>query len=255
MSLQRFKEEVKGRGLARTNRFVVEFGLPPLIQKDVYKLEMVQLFCETASIPGVNIATQPNRSFGEQREIPYDRNFDPVTLNFYVDQAMTVKAFFDSWLDAVIDPTSRTINYYDQYTTDLRITVLNTLSQNVYTVTMHEAYPKTIQSIALDHNSKDVMRLGVVFNYKYIDIERYDILGGDPDLQNIFNSQKNQAVNGVLSAEYSNGGSLWATSVPAEYLQNAISFNEQYADRVSVSKALQQIQAKGFEVGLGSIFK
>ena len=254
MSLQRFKEEVKGHGLARTNRFIVGFGVPPLVQKDKYNLEMVQLFCETASIPGINIATQPNRSFGEQREIPYDRNFEPVTLNFYVDQAMTVKSFFDTWLDTVIDPRSRTINYYDEYVTDISITVVGLNDENIYTINLYEAYPKNIQSINLDQNNKDIMKLGVVFNYKYSRVQRYDILGGDPSLQNIFNSEKNIGLNGYLSPLYSNAGSVWATSVPAEYLQNAISFNEEYADQTSVAAALRLIQDQGIETGVGTMY-
>jgi hypothetical protein len=254
MSLQRFKEEVKGRGLARTNKFIIEFGLPKLIPKDVFKLEVVQLFCETASLPGINIATQANRTFGEQREIPYDRNFEPITLNFYVDHAMTVKSFFDSWLDTVINPVSRTINYYDNYITDVKITVIGGINENIYTMTLHEAYPKNIQAIALDQNARDAMKLGVVFNYKYSSVQRYDILGGDPELQNVFNTNKNEALNGFLPAAYSNAGSQWATAVPSEYLQNALSFNEQYADQTSVTAALRAMQTQGIQTGLGSVF-
>jgi hypothetical protein len=254
MSLQRFKEEIKGRGLARTNKFIVEIGLPELIQKDMFNLEIVQLFCETASIPGVNIATQANRTFGEQREIPYDRNFEPFTLNFYVDHAMTVKSFFDNWLNSVIDPNSRTINYYEQYITDIKITVIGNNEDKIYTITLYEAYPKTIQSITLDQNSREAMKLGVTFNYKYSGVERYDILGGDPQLQNIFNFDKYEGLNGFLPFNYSNAGSQWASGVPSEYLQNALSFNEQYADQTSVSRALRQIQTQGIETALGSIF-
>lgn len=255
MSLERFKEEVKGRGLARTNRFIVEFGLPQLIQKDMFNLEVIQLFCETASIPGVNIATQPNRSFGEQREIPYDRTFEPITLNFYVDSAMVVKEFFDNWMSVIVNPGSRTLNYYEEYTTDILITVLNATNQQTYTIGLYEAYPKTIQSITLDHNNKDVMKLGVTFNYKYSSAVRLDTLGGDPELYNIYSINKRLPLNGLIPSNYLNAGNTWANGVPNEYLQNMLSYNEQYADQLSVANALSQIQSQGIETGLGSIFR
>lgn len=253
MSLQRFKEEVKARGLAKNNRFLVDFRLPNLIQKDMFNLQIIHLFCESTSIPGINIATQPNRTFGEQREIPYDRNFDPVTLNFYVDQAMTVKYFFDTWMNCVINPISRTINYYDNYITDIDITVLDTNDDHIYQITLYEAYPKNIQSIALDQNGRDVMKLAVVFNYKYSSVQMYDTLGGDPNIQNIFNTNKNTPLNGVIPFDYANSGSVWASTVPSEYLQNAISFNEQYADQISAANAIAQIQSQGIQTGLGSL--
>lgn len=255
MSLQRFKEEVKARGLARNNRFIVEFGLPQLIQKDVFNLEIIQLFCESASIPGINIATQPNRSFGEQREIPYDRTFEPVTLNFFVDNAMTVKHFFDNWMGVIINPYSRTTNYYEQYTTNIIVTVLDMTERKTYKVVLYEAYPKTIQTVNLDNNNKDVMKLGVTFNYKYSLGARLDTLGGDSKIYNTYNINKKLPLNEAIPSNYFNAGSTWASSVPSEYLQNAISYNEKYADKLSVSNALAQIQRRGIETGIGSIFR
>lgn len=255
MSLQNFKEEVKGRGLARNNRFAVTFGLPQLIQKDMFNLQIIQLFCDGASIPGVNIATQPNRSFGEQREIPYDKTFEPITLDFYVDSAMVVKDFFDSWMNCIINPTSRTTNYYDDYITHITLSVLDTTNQHTHTTVLYEAYPKLVQPIRLDNNNRDVMKLAVTFNYKYHHSVRHDTLSGTPELYNIYNINKTLPLNGVIPSNYSNSGNTWATSVPTEYLQNALSYNEQFADKLSVANALAQIQSQGIETGLGSIFK
>lgn len=255
MSLERFKEEVKGKGLAKSNRFIVEFGLPELIQKDMFNLEVVQLFCESASIPGVNIATQPNRSFGEQREIPYDRNFEPITMNFYVDSAMVIKDFFDNWVGSIINPTSRTINYYNQYTTDILISVLNNNNEQTYSIGLYEAYPKTIQAISLDNNNKDVMKVAVTFNYKHHSAVRLDTLGGDPELFNVYNINKRVPLNNIIPKNFYNAGSQWASTVPSEFLQNTISYAEQYADQLSVANALSQIQAQGIQTGLGSLLR
>lgn len=256
MSLQNFKEQVKAKGLARNNRFSISIGVPELLQNSRYSnLRLIQMYCETVNVPGLNIATQPNRSFGEQREIPYDRNFEPISMTFYVDTAMTVKTFFDAWMDCIIDPTSRTLNYYDLYIGNILVTIQDINDNKAYTLKLWEAYPKSVQAITLDNNGRDVIKLNVTFNYKYFTRENLDLLSGEPEIYNIFRTDKAEGLNNPIPSNYFNTGSTWATAVPSEYLQNALSYNEQFADKRSIANALAQIQSQGIQTGLGSIFK
>jgi hypothetical protein len=151
--------------------------------------------------------------------MPYDRTFEPVTLDFYVDSAMIVKDFFDKWMDCVINPGSRTTNYYDEYVTYLTLTVLDPNNQQTHSTILYEAYPKTIQPIRLDNANRDVMKLAVTFNYKYHYSVKFDTLSGTPELYNIYNINKTTALNGIIPSNYLNAGSIWATSVPSEYMR------------------------------------
>ena len=92
-TLNDFISNIKSRSLARQNRFTlaIEGGL------NSQDGNLVELFCEQAVLPGLNFASQPTRSFGEQREVIYDRNFESIQLTFLVDREMKVKQFFDKW--------------------------------------------------------------------------------------------------------------------------------------------------------------
>lgn len=165
MSFREFKEQVKNRGLARTNRYEVSIPQFPNIN-DAPRI--ATLFCDAANLPGMNIGTMPQRFYGEAWEMPYERMFDPVTLSFYMDSSMVIKQGFDMWQARIIDPVTREINYYKNYIQDIDIKLLNVdENQSPYGVRLFEAYPKTVNSISLDATGRDVMRLQVSIQYRY----------------------------------------------------------------------------------------
>lgn len=180
MSLNRFISEVKTRGIARTNRYLVEFYVPG---GDQDSNRLAQLFCDAAQLPSVSIASQPSRTYGENREIPYgERNYETITLSFYVDSDLKVKTLFDEWQNAIINPVTRHVSYYNNFITEMKISVVDLQSASVtaesgrviaevdnvpYSVTLYECWPKTIGAVTLDASSKDVMKLSVTLQYKY----------------------------------------------------------------------------------------
>jgi hypothetical protein len=199
--INKFISAVKAKGLARTNRYQVEFMVPGGNSDDT---QLALLFCESTSLPGINIATQAHRVFGENRELPYERMYDPITLSFYVDADLKVKKLFDMWMSKIVNPTRRTFSYYNDYVTDMTIKsvamggkltetseavavsawtengidqfqpiihkkAVNEEDVTPYVVTLHECYPKTISSIQLDAAGRDIMKLSVTFQYKWWD--------------------------------------------------------------------------------------
>lgn len=255
MSLEKFVSTIKGKsGLARTNRFTVEFGLPSLMQKDKHDLRSLFLLCESVSLPSMNIATQGSRTFGEQREIPYDRNFESLNMTFYVDKNMEVKDFFNSWMHAIINPVSRTISYYDNYTTSLLVTVYDLKDKAVYDVGIYEAYPKSVGQIQLDNNSKDIMKLNVTFNYKYHLGARIDTVSGEPEIMNQYKLKQYEGLNGFIPNNYFNAGSALSSTVPEEYLVNFNTFQERYIDSVAMNNALSKLNSQGIDTGIAQQF-
>lgn len=160
-----FISEIKTQGLARTNRFTVQ--LSPPSAGDASSVRKMLLFCEQANLPGINFATTSNRTYGELRETPYDKLFEPVSLQFHVDRKMTVKQIFDDWMGLIQSPTTRSFNYYKNYITDMTIEVQDLTDRTTYEVHLFECYPKSITAIALNAEAKDTMRLNVSFQYKY----------------------------------------------------------------------------------------
>ena len=164
-TLNEFISDVKANGLIPNNRYEVTFIPPVKIGNN--DLKSVMMYCDSLSLPGLNISTQQARTYGEVREMPYERLFDNVNMTFYVDNYMTSKHVFDIWLAAIQDPSTRQLSWYNDYITDMTITVLDKEDKPVYVVNLYECYPKSVSAITMDYSSKDVMKLQVSMNYKY----------------------------------------------------------------------------------------
>lgn len=164
MSLNKFISEVKTRGLARHSHYEVQFSLP---RTNTQGDRLASIFCAATNLPGKSIATQPSRIYGENREMPYEVMYEPVTFSFYSDSGMELKKAFDRWMNLVIDPSTRQIRYYDDYVRQIDIRLLNVDESEPYHVILFEAYPKSVQAIQLDYANKEAMRFDVTIQYRY----------------------------------------------------------------------------------------
>lgn len=170
MSIDKFMASVRSEGLMRTARFEVFFPVPKIFANNkLYSGDMnkILLYCESVNLPGLSLSTTQARTFGEIREIPWEKMFDNVNLSFYLDNSMQIKMFFDNWISNIQDPVTRNFAYYNDYTVDLQIKVFDLINKTKYTVTLYECYPKAIAPINFDMASKDVAKLQVSMNYKY----------------------------------------------------------------------------------------
>lgn len=156
-------------GIARTNRFSVVMQVPVAMpDSGRTPLRNLLLFCDQAQLPGLSVNAVPIRIFGEVRETPTEYNYEPITLSFYVDAQMHIKAWFDDWIAMLQYGNQRSFRYYDEYICpQMQILVQDTMDQSRYQITLYEVWPKNVGAIQLDYASKDVMKLSVTLQYKY----------------------------------------------------------------------------------------
>lgn len=243
-SLNTFVTAIKQKSLARQNRFTVS------ISKSTDNL--VELFCEQALLPSLSFSSQPTRTYGEQREVIYDRNFESISLTFLVDRQMKVKDYFDKWTNEMIDPYSRIVGFYDSYVRDISIITQDTKDNNTYIVVLREAYPKTISAVQLDHNSKDVMKLQVTFNYKYHINNQLASPDNDKDPKKLFGLDLPDPYK--LTQQFGNylrGNITNAVNIPDLYFDNFQQFQESLNDRIAVSNANSLLERQGQDTGTG----
>lgn len=183
--ISEFIAAVKTKSIAKTNQYVVEIFPPPhpRMAAPSSLLNLTSLYCNSASLPGISYATSSYHIFGEGREMPYQRMFEPITLSFYVDADMNIKRFFDKWSKCIMNTTTRNVSYYNSYVSTIRIKSAYAQQNNVvtddwnvvrsaedvfpYVVELQEAYPKSIRSIDIDYGQAKLMELQVTFAYKY----------------------------------------------------------------------------------------
>jgi hypothetical protein len=170
-TLNEFISAVKIGGLAKPSKFEVNIAKPEVVNNLRYKnnsdWRTMLMYCEQATLPGINYTTTQSRTFGEFREMPYERIFDPLQLSFYCDSSMWIKGFFDEWISKIQDSKTREFAYYDKYTVPISVDVLNNEGAKTYGIDLYECYPKTMSAIQLDYGAKDVMKLQISFQYRY----------------------------------------------------------------------------------------
>lgn len=251
-SLDQFIGEVRSKGLARQNRFTLDITLPSGMSNTYHELQLVHLFCEQAVLPGIALSTQPIRTFGENREVVYDRNFENITLTFLVDTNMLVKKLFDDWMNAIIDPVTRLNRYYETYATQMNIIVQNIANNDMYECVLFEAYPKSIQAITLDNNSKDVMKLNVTFAYKNHITKNWGAT--DANVKTFNNTLIPNNSETMSLQQYSRNAMTIDSNTNELYYSNFTEYQQKLADATSLRSAVSKLERQGFETNLGGVF-
>jgi hypothetical protein len=202
--LNQFISQVQQIGIARANRYNVIITPPKKLPSlGNLGLSNMLLFCDQIQIPGINISTIQNRTFGEFREVPYEKLFGDIQLSFYVDNNLTVKGFFDDWVNLIQNPASRTFEYYNNYISTMQIEVEDTQNRIRHRTNVYEAYPKTISAIQLDYSNKDIMKLQVTMQYKYWTTETLDVYD-EPSSKPIVPTPASPEKNNLVPESYYN---------------------------------------------------
>lgn len=163
---KKFVNRVKQEGVARANKYRVLLT-PPLGLIQPYKLSDLSLYCSSAVMPGIKIETATlNDSVGEPRTVPHNRSFEEAVFVFYVDDGYITREIFEKWVDAIIDPTTKAISYYDDFIGIIDVYSLKQSGDTSYHLTLHDAYPSMIEGIEYDAESGDIVKLKVTFVYK-----------------------------------------------------------------------------------------
>lgn len=236
-------------GVAKSQYFTVQLTLPSALDR-VFKdsARKVTLFCDQTQMPGLSFSTSQVRSYGEFKEVPYEKLYEPVTMSFYVDVDMTVRKLFDAWMELIQSPDTRDFNWPKQYMTDtINIYVEDMNDNRKYCVTLNKAYPKAVAPIQLDYASKDVMKLSVTFTYQYATTQ---LLASQQMPTDNITSLTQQMPN------YNYGYSA-VTEVPLNYFTDFSGFQNAYqlADfSTGGVKSLTTVENIGEITGFGGIF-
>lgn len=176
-------------GFARPSRYRVEFSLPAgfdasftlpgvnsnssssLIQVQEMNMNRqgnINIMCHSCSLPQRTLLTYEHKQLAAPYRVPYSQSYDPVTFSFYTDPEYTTREYFDIWQNAVMNIGSNTINYYNEFTSDIRIYALDSAGNYSYYVDLFEAYPINVGMVDLSYsNVNAVQTVTVTMSYKY----------------------------------------------------------------------------------------
>ena len=165
-TVQGLAELYKG-DFSYASKYEIELRFPASVSFN--GLRELSIRCDTVSIPGRNLRTVGDFNvYGPPIEVVQGQTFGEISTTFYASSDMRERKLMEDWQDAVVDPNTFDLNYYDDYVGELKVFLLDKQEKRVYGIELREAYPKSIDVIALGHASPNTInKVGVSFQYRH----------------------------------------------------------------------------------------
>lgn len=122
-----FLTEIRKRGFVKPNRFIAFIRPNQYVAQNYLGYggaslaisQRLALTCFSASIPSISMMSSEFGISSPSRLIPYAKttnNQSGAALEFYCLGDMFEKEVFHKWIDGIINPTTKEVDYYDNYT-------------------------------------------------------------------------------------------------------------------------------------------
>lgn len=188
------------RGAARPNRYRVEFNLPQglsgssaqansigingdALASNIRRMQQyfqgqisgpagnmgsINIKCEHATFPQRSMMTYEHRQNSAPFRLPYSSAYDPVTFSFYSDSDLDTRDYFDVWQSVVSNFTTNTMNFYNEYVSDIKIYQMDIQGNDTYSVSLFESWPINVGSFEVSYGQFDTVTItNVTMAYKY----------------------------------------------------------------------------------------
>lgn len=175
------------KGYARANRYKVSFHLPRGISasgvftntnseagkinqfhSDTNTKGKVDVMCHTCTLPSREIQGLEIKQFGPTHRMPVTGSYMPISFAFYSGADLSVRQYFETWQTSVINISSNTFNFYNEFTSDVKIEILDIEGNTSYYVDVYEAWPSSISQVDYSYSNTDTAQsFMVVMQYRY----------------------------------------------------------------------------------------
>jgi hypothetical protein len=169
-------------GLARPNRFSLFIATPPWSNSQD-ESRLIEVFCDSASLPGITFATNEvkNLGYGPTFKLPHTPIYTDIDATIMLDNDGVILGFFQKWVQNVMNvnpdgaPSTSGYNgarmyavqYPSNYVTNVSIILYDGEANTIVIYTLNEAYPLRIGQPTLDWAANNqVLKLPVTFTYR-----------------------------------------------------------------------------------------
>ena len=173
-TISEFAGKLSQFGLASPNKFKVQFNNMPVGNATDRQLDFM---CEQVDIAGRSVQSIMNLEYGIRREVAYNAPaYNPLSLTFICTGKLKEKRLLDKWNNMIVDSTQGfDVEYYDTYAKKCSLKVCSLAQDGVtenFSITYKEVYPKSIQSIQLNHSTQNtVLRVTAEIQYAYFETD------------------------------------------------------------------------------------
>lgn len=172
-------------GIAKPTKYRLEMSLPKgavgnmvniesragnirAVERDLNRKDSVSIKCHTMTIPRRGFSTFEVTQNNIKFKMPYGISYEPVTFSFYADANLDTLRYFEIWQASIMNYGDNTINFFDEYTSDVSLFILDDEGNDVYNVKLIQTYPTNLAPIELAYsNVNNLLNVSVTFNYRY----------------------------------------------------------------------------------------
>lgn len=171
--LTEFIQHIKKNGVVRSNKYRIDFGIPQRVLNavDVYAKQnnqqyqdmfsnetstILSITCVRADIPGYQLVTAENGYGNFLRKTVYDKINSDFESVFLMTANGVQRKLFEIWMHLIVRDMHR-IEYYDEYISEVVITLLDSFDNELYSVRLTEAYPTTVTPVNMNRQEENGM--------------------------------------------------------------------------------------------------
>jgi len=168
-----------GQGV-KPNMFLVDVQFPAALAKSGEDLNLTNILCKSAALPGSNLGVIEVPFRGRTVKIAGDRTFDTWTATFFNDKDFKLRSYFEAWSQAInaheentAERFTPTVDNANGYMAHLQVHQLekNATAPGGTIIRSYElfhAFPTSVSSIDLAYDSNDqIEEFTVEFQMSY----------------------------------------------------------------------------------------
>ena len=165
-----------GQGV-KPNMFLVDVQFPDSLSKGGEDLNLTNILCNSAALPGSNLGVIEVPFRGRTVKIAGDRTFDTWSATFFNDKDFKLRAFFEEWANNINTHEANTSPLFTPSTTsgymaDLSVKQLEKDASEEGSIlreyTLKYCFPTNVSPIDLAYDSNDqIEEFTVEWQYSY----------------------------------------------------------------------------------------
>ena len=128
------------------------------------------LQCESAELPGRSLLTQDVKIYGPTFKVPYQTQYNDISLSFLCTNDFFERKLFDRWIEAIMPNDTNNMRFpkgeSTRYMTNIKVVQYDEFIKQIFAVELIDAYPITISSQPLSWTDDGFHRVTVQFAYQ-----------------------------------------------------------------------------------------
>jgi hypothetical protein len=199
-----FKQNLDFFGYIKNNKFEVFVQAPKFLQNKYMKINdretsikdinnLLRFRIDQVRTPSASLLSiDTNRyGIGPTQKMPYNAQYFDTTFSILLDRNTDLWDFWYNWINGIFnfngeEPNGNnifnggripnyTIEYKDEYSTNMMIVIYNDVGETVKTINLYEAFPSSMREIQLAWNDNvNLMRVAITVTYS-----SYSIVGSN----------------------------------------------------------------------------